>query len=128
MYGEGKIEETSVVPEAGQAETDDLLTLDEVAAFLKLPKSWIYERTRRKLIPHVKLGKYLRFSRAALSKWVQNTDGGGRAAASAKPDHSEPVRPSRRGRGRPLRSLPPSRRPCWESSLGVDGAPRPAEY
>ena len=47
---------------AGPSGADELLTLDEVAALLKLPKSWIYERTRRKLIPHVKLGKYLRFS------------------------------------------------------------------
>src|SRR5207302_5778820 len=40
----------------------DLLTIDEVAALLKVPKSWIYERTRRRgldRLPYIKLGKYL---------------------------------------------------------------------
>jgi excisionase family DNA binding protein len=39
----------------------ELLTIDEVAALLKVPKSWIYERARNGAIPHLKLGKYLRF-------------------------------------------------------------------
>ena len=90
---------------------DELLTLDEVAAFLKVPKSWIYERTRRKLIPHVKLGKYLRFSRAALSTWVRGTDDDTPAAGQAKPDSSERIRPSMHPRGRPLRRLRQSRQP-----------------
>ncbi len=49
---------------------DELLTLDEAATLLKVPKSWIYERTRKGAIPHLKLGKYLRFPRAALLQWV----------------------------------------------------------
>ncbi len=111
MHGEGRIDETSGVPEAGQSDTDDLLTLDEVAALLKLPKSWIYERTRRKLIPHVKLGKYLRFPRAALSRWVHADDSAELAAGRGKAGPSEPVPSSVRRRGRPLRSLPQSRPP-----------------
>ena len=42
----------------------DLLTVDELASLLKVPKSWIYEHTRRRgaeCLPHIKLGKYLRF-------------------------------------------------------------------
>jgi excisionase family DNA binding protein len=92
-------------------DADDLLTLDEVAALLKLPKSWIYERTRRKLIPHVKLGKYLRFPRAALSRWVHGDDGGELGAGQGKAGPSEPVPSPARRRGRPLRPLPQSRRP-----------------
>ena len=40
-----------------------LITIDEMAEKLKVPKSWIYQRTRLgvKSIPHVKLGKYVRF-------------------------------------------------------------------
>lgn len=45
---------------------EKLLTVDEVAALLKVPKSWVYERTRRGTIPHLKLGKYLRFPLADL--------------------------------------------------------------
>ncbi len=94
-----------------RGDADDLLTLDEVAALLKLPKSWIYERTRRKLIPHVKLGKYLRFPRAALSRWVHGEDGGELAAGPGTAGQSEPEPPPTRKRGRPLRPMPQSRRP-----------------
>ncbi len=39
----------------------NLLTVKELADRLRVPVSWIYERTRRGQIPHVRLGKYLRF-------------------------------------------------------------------
>ena len=45
----------------------ELLTVDDVAALLKVSKSWVYEHTRSReksrsdRLPHVKLGKYLRF-------------------------------------------------------------------
>ena len=66
--------------EAKTVAADELLTLDEAAALLKVPKSWIYERTRKGAIPHLKLGKYLRFPRATLLQWVstQGRSGGAR--------------------------------------------------
>ena len=39
-------------------------TVKELARYLQVPESWIYERTRRggpEIIPHLKLGRYLRF-------------------------------------------------------------------
>jgi excisionase family DNA binding protein len=78
---------------------DDLLTLDEVAALLRVPRSWIYERIRRKLIPHVKLGKYLRFPRRALLRWVEGPD----AVAAGAPDTDRVISDAARPRGRPLR-------------------------
>jgi excisionase family DNA binding protein len=44
----------------------ELLTVDEVAALLKVSRSWVYEHTRRRglkddQLPHVKLGKFVRF-------------------------------------------------------------------
>ncbi len=47
-------------------EQDELLTVDEVAQILKVPRSWVYERSRERTpdrLPHIKLGKYLRFYR-----------------------------------------------------------------
>ena len=41
-----------------------MLTVDELANTLKVPKSWIYSRTREKSadpIPHTRVGKYRRF-------------------------------------------------------------------
>jgi excisionase family DNA binding protein len=49
------------------SDLEELLTVDEVAALLKVTKSWIYEHTRSRGIPrserlpHVKVGKYVRF-------------------------------------------------------------------
>jgi len=44
--------------------TGVLLTVYDVAEFLRVPPSWVYERTRRRgkdRLPHIKVGKYLRF-------------------------------------------------------------------
>ena len=39
------------------ADTMGLLTIDEAAALLRVPKSWLYERTRTNSVPHMKVGK-----------------------------------------------------------------------
>jgi excisionase family DNA binding protein len=54
---------------------EELLTVAEVAAALKVPVSWVYERTRRAgvdRIPHFKLGKYLRFRWTTVREWLEN--------------------------------------------------------
>jgi excisionase family DNA binding protein len=56
---------------------DELLTVDDVAALLKVSKSWVYEHTRdrgesrSRRIPHVKLGKYVRFEPRAVQAFIQ---------------------------------------------------------
>jgi excisionase family DNA binding protein len=55
--------------------TEELLTVSEVAAALKVPVSWVYERTRRSgtdQIPHFKMGKYLRFRWTAVREWLDS--------------------------------------------------------
>jgi excisionase family DNA binding protein len=57
-----------------QIQENELMTVPEIAAFLKVPVSWVYERTRRRGIqrlPHVRLGKYLRFSMPEIKEWLQ---------------------------------------------------------
>lgn len=57
---------------------DDLSGVRDIAAFLQVPTSWVYERTRRRgidRIPHFKLGKYLRFSRSEILDWVHRQRG-----------------------------------------------------
>jgi excisionase family DNA binding protein len=52
-----------------------LLTVSEIAQRLKVPISWVYERTRRRgyeRIPHFKLGKYLRFEITTVSDWLNH--------------------------------------------------------
>jgi excisionase family DNA binding protein len=51
-----------------------LLTVHEVAEFLRVPASWVYERTRRHgrdRLPHVKIGKYLRFRLSDLEAYLE---------------------------------------------------------
>ncbi len=50
-----------------------LLTISEMAERLKVPKSWLYARTRIKgpeAIPRLKVGKYLRFVEADVLAWL----------------------------------------------------------
>ena len=54
---------------------DELLTAPEVAQFLRVPLSWVYERCRKGAIdplPHLKLGKYLRFHKTDLLAFVNS--------------------------------------------------------
>jgi excisionase family DNA binding protein len=54
------------------------LTVQEAAELLRVPVSWLYERTRANSIPHVKLGKYLRFDRDGLTTWIDEMRRDGR--------------------------------------------------
>ncbi|MBC8418526.1 MAG: helix-turn-helix domain-containing protein [Desulfobacterales bacterium] len=47
--------------EKKQRTIEPLLTVEELAAVLKVPRSWIYRMTRLKKIPVIKAGKYCRF-------------------------------------------------------------------
>lgn len=62
-----------------------LLTIDEAAALLRVPKSWLYERTRTNSVPHMKLGKYLRFDQQEFLAWARQfrRDGHGRPGPPA---------------------------------------------
>ncbi len=56
-------------------ETDRLLTVREVAELLKVPTSWVYGHTRRRTpdrLPHLRLGKYLRFRESDLLDWLNH--------------------------------------------------------
>lgn len=53
-----------------------LLTVDDVAALLKVSKSWVYEHTRARgaprsqRLPYVKVGKYIRFEPRAVRAFI----------------------------------------------------------
>jgi excisionase family DNA binding protein len=47
------------------------LTVEEAAQRLGVTAGWIYERTRRKTIPHRKLGKFVRFTEEDLRAIVE---------------------------------------------------------
>jgi excisionase family DNA binding protein len=56
------------------AENNALLEVHEVAEMLKVPVSWVYERTRRRAVgrlPHLKVGKYVRFRRSEIEAYLE---------------------------------------------------------
>jgi excisionase family DNA binding protein len=52
----------------------DFLTISEMAERLKVPRSWLYSRTRETgpgRIPRVKVGKYIRFVEVDVMEWLK---------------------------------------------------------
>jgi excisionase family DNA binding protein len=50
---------------------DKLLTVDELAALLAVPRGWVYRKARANGLPFVKLGKYLRFEESQVRRWIE---------------------------------------------------------
>jgi excisionase family DNA binding protein len=49
-------------------------TIDELAEILKVPKSWLYSKTRETgpdAIPRLKIGKYIRFRLPDVMAWLE---------------------------------------------------------
>lgn len=61
-----------MTPNTSPFGTIRLFTVDEAAEALKLPKSWIYERTRRNAIPFHRIGKYVRFTLDDLAEIISS--------------------------------------------------------
>jgi excisionase family DNA binding protein len=53
------------------SDAEVLLTISEGAKLLRVPESWIYDRTRRNAVPLVRLGKYVRLPKNALLRWAE---------------------------------------------------------
>jgi len=62
---------------------DEILTLDEVATYLKAGKRTVYRLAAAKKIPAFKVGGTWRFSRADIDSWIKQQ-------SAAKPDRSTP--------------------------------------
>jgi excisionase family DNA binding protein len=59
------------MPTTQQEPDDEILTLDEAALFLKVKKRMLYDRVQRNNIPHLRVGKLIRFSKRALLDWMK---------------------------------------------------------
>lgn len=63
--------------EASAGDLHELLTVSEVAARLKVSRSWVYEHTRSRgmprseRLPHIKIGKYVRFDPRAVRAFLE---------------------------------------------------------
>ena len=55
---------------------DSLISVQELAKILSVPVSWIYQRTRLgpDAIPHIKVGKYVRFDSNEVITFLKQKD------------------------------------------------------
>src|SRR5688572_27903257 len=64
-------------PDADATQLFELLTVANISAVLTVSKSWVYEHTRvcgvprRALLPHIKVGKYMRFHPQFLRSFLE---------------------------------------------------------
>jgi excisionase family DNA binding protein len=72
--------------------SDGLLTAREAASPLSVPHTWVLAEARGNRIPHVRIGRYVRFRRESLLAWVAARERG----------------PIRRGRGKIASEEPPA--------------------
>ena len=77
-----------------------LLTADDVAVWLAVPRSSVYEYARREHdpLPAVRIGRHLRFQRVEVADWI-----------TAQREVRRPVPPA------PRPPVPPSGRPWWRT-------------
>ena len=53
-------------------ESDPVFGVEELAAYLKVKKTWVYKQVSLKTIPHFKSGKYPRFKKSAIDRWISS--------------------------------------------------------
>jgi excisionase family DNA binding protein len=50
----------------------DVLTIDELAAYLKIAKSTLYKLAQEGRLPGLKVGRHWRFRREAIDRWLES--------------------------------------------------------
>lgn len=58
---------------------DRLLEAEDVAAMLGMTTDWIYREVRAKRLPHIRLGRYVRFRKESIDAWLDKREHGGRS-------------------------------------------------
>ncbi|HJR17158.1 MAG TPA: helix-turn-helix domain-containing protein, partial [Gemmatimonadales bacterium] len=56
----------------GRSPASDILTLEEVASYLRLTPQTIYKWAQEKRIPGAKLGKEWRFRKSIIDRWLDD--------------------------------------------------------
>ena len=85
---------TAIAP----AISDRLLTASDVAELLAVPERWVREHTRDGLIPHVRLGRYVRYRKDAVVRWLDEHERNGGAWRRYQPRPGGSHRPNAGGK------------------------------
>lgn len=54
-------------------EPDSIMTIEEVAVYLKIPKSTVYILAQEGNIPSQKVGRHWRFHKEAIDRWISDS-------------------------------------------------------
>jgi len=53
----------------------EILTIEELASYLKIPKSTLYKLVREGKVPSQKIGRHWRFRKQAIDNWLEHRTG-----------------------------------------------------
>ncbi len=56
----------------------DVLTIDELSLYLKIPRSTLYKLAQESRIPAQKVGRQWRFSKQAIDRWLEHSNDNGK--------------------------------------------------
>jgi excisionase family DNA binding protein len=63
-----------------------VMTVDDLAAYLRIPRSSAYKLAQRGKVPCQKVGRHWRFSRAAIDRWLEGQSGSREGREGARGD------------------------------------------
>lgn len=47
------------------------LSSQQVQEWLNITQDWLYDQVQKRQIPHIKIGRLLRFNKAEIKKWIK---------------------------------------------------------
>ena len=56
--------------------SDEVMTIEELATYLKIPKSTLYKQVQEGKVPGQKIGKQWRFGKKAIDRWINESGAG----------------------------------------------------
>lgn len=56
-------------------QTDEVMTIEDLAVYLKLSKSTLYKLCQEKKVPGQKVGRHWRFLRGTIDQWLAQSRG-----------------------------------------------------
>ena len=71
------------IPRVRFESTSRLLEAEDVANILGMRSDWVYREVRAGRLPHIRLGRAVRFRRESIEAWIQSRERG--ASARRRP-------------------------------------------
>lgn len=60
-----------LIPAMPRQRNETILDVKELASYLRVNNSWIYDQVKNGVIPYIKAGKFLRFRKTSIDKWLE---------------------------------------------------------